>query len=238
MHRLGFPHQELTFVYNRLKQIKNIITPITIMTHLADADNLQKNTTPKQIKLFDSISQKISAPKSIANSAGILAWADSQRDWVRPGLMLYGISPILETVGKDFGLKPVMTLVSKIIAINIVEKGEYIGYGGLWQTPEKMPVGVVGIGYGDGYPRNAKNGTPTLVNNRICPMVGRVSMDMITIDLRACPGAKIGDEVILWGEDLPIETLAMHSNSIGYELLCNVSQRVQFTYYQDDKNED
>jgi alanine racemase len=142
--------------------------------------------------------------------------------------MLYGVSPLLNRNGAEFNLQPVMTLSSKLIAINFMRKGDAIGYGGTWNCPEDMPVGVVAIGYGDGYPRHAQNGTPVLVNGIKCPLVGRVSMDMITVDLRNYPKAKIGDTVVLWGKNLAIEEIARCANTIAYQLLCGVTQRVRF----------
>jgi alanine racemase len=230
MHRLGFLPDDFLNAYSLLEKNPQVRKPIVVMTHLANADNTQKRTTLDQLALFHRYTANLNCPKSAANSAGILAWPDSVQDWNRPGIMLYGVSPILNKTGALHNLLPVMTLKSKLIAIHHLKKGDAIGYGGCWLCPENMPVGVVAIGYGDGYPRHAKNGTPTLIKDVICPLVGRVSMDLITIDLRACPYAKIGDDVTLWGDGLPAELVAKCADTIAYELLCNVSQRVVFIY--------
>ena len=144
------------------------------------------------------------------------------------GIILYGASPLAHRVASEWDLRPVMTLSAKLMAIQSCAAGETIGYGCTWRCPETMPIGIVGIGYGDGYPRHAPTGTLTRVNGSYCPLVGRVSMDMLAIDLRPCPAAQIGDRVILWGEQLPIEKIAEASGTISYELLCGVTSRVHF----------
>lgn len=227
MNRLGFSGKDIADIHQLLNQCDSIKKPLNWMTHFADADDKNKTTTPQQIKSFLHYTENYSGPKSLANSAGIIAWPSAHADWVRPGIMLYGVSPLLNTVGSDFDLQPVMTLKAKLIAINTVEKNAAIGYGGVWQAPETMPVGVVAIGYGDGYPRHAVSGTPVLINNVQCPLVGRVSMDMITVDLRSCPHANVGDEAILWGKKLPAEIIAQYANTIAYQLFCNITQRVK-----------
>jgi alanine racemase len=144
--------------------------------------------------------------------------------------MLYGVSPFLNETGTVRGLQPVMTLKSELIAVNHYREGDALGYGGSWVCPEDMPVGVVAIGYGDGYPRHAVTGTPVLLNGQRVPLVGRVSMDMICVDLRSQPHAKVGDGVVLWGEGLPAEEIAEWAGTIAYELFCNVSVRVPREY--------
>lgn len=198
------------------------------MTHLADADNRHDTLTQQQIDCFDSTLSGIEGERSIANSAAILGWPQSRVHWVRPGIMLYGASPFNDSTGEDEGLQPVMTLTSKLIAINNFRKGYKLGYGGDWTCPEDMPVGVVAIGYGDGYPRVISADTPVVINGRRVPIIGRVSMDMITVDLRRLPSAKVGDTVILWGKGLPVEEIARCAHTIPYELLCRVTQRVRF----------
>ena len=143
--------------------------------------------------------------------------------------MLYGVSPLVNNTATDHDLKPVMTLESELIAIKHLKQGDPVGYGATWCCPEDMPVGIVAAGYGDGFPRHAKSGTPVLVNNTRCALVGRASMDMLTIDLRNQTDAKIGDRVILWGEMLPIEEIAQHADTIPYELLCGVHKRLEFS---------
>lgn len=229
MHRLGFPLDQVHSMFERIHQCDSIKKPIGLMTHLADADNQNRQFTEKQIACFKEITANLSGLKSIVNSAGLLSYNhEALADWVRPGIMLYGVSPIPNHTGEEEGLKPVMTLTAKLMAVKHCRNGDVIGYGCAWRCPEDMPIGIVGIGYGDGYPRHAKNGTPTLVNGEVCQLVGRVSMDMIAIDLRAQPNAAVGDCVILWGNGLPVEKIAMCADTIGYELLCNVTQRVKF----------
>lgn len=230
MHRLGFPPDAFNNAYKTLTSCSNIAKPINILTHLADADDLEKDSTLHQMDVFNHYTTAISCPKSIANSAGIISWPQTVAQWNRPGIMLYGLSPMRNKIGDDHGLKAVMTLRSKIIALHDLHKGDAVGYGGTWICPEDMRVGVVAIGYGDGYPRHAKSGCPTLVKGKICPLVGRVSMDLISIDLRNCPQAVIGDIVLLWGNGLPAEIVARYSDTIAYELLCNVARRVRFAY--------
>ncbi len=229
MHRLGFAPQDVKKMYKRLLTT-GADTDIGLMTHFANADDLEDNKTEKQINTFNEIVEGNPADTSLANSAAILGWPDSLGHWVRPGIMLYGVNPFVKR-NNDFKLKPVMTLSAALIAINKIVEGESIGYGGKWTCPEDMPVGVVSIGYGDGYPRHAPNGTPVLVNGQRVPLIGRVSMDKIMVDLRTQPNAKVGDKVVLWGEGLPVEEIADAAETIGYELLCGVTKRVAFEYH-------
>lgn len=225
MHRLGFAIHEVDTIYQRLMAASSVQKPIGLMTHFAEADMVDSAATSQQIARFNQATAHLSGPRSLANSAGILAWQEAQGDWVRPGLMLYGASPFPDKMGLDHGLQPVMTLWSRLIAINPVKKGGKIGYGGTWTATEDMLIGVVGVGYGDGYPQFAQNGTPVLVNNTVCPLVGRVSMDMLTVDLRNVPQAKIGDPVTLWGQGLPVEEVARHSHTSPYEILTRMTPR-------------
>jgi len=225
MHRLGFDPKEVRSVYERLRIAPNVRKPIGLMTHFAEADVPHNASTQQQIQLFNELTHDLEGPRSLANSAGILNWPESYGDWVRPGLMMYGASPIANNAGLDHDLKPVMTLSSRIIAITHVKKDGKVGYGGTWTAPEDMSVGVVGVGYGDGYPHFAKNGTPVLINGHPSQLVGRVSMDMLTVDLRGQPLAKIGDPVILWGEGLPVERIALHNNTSAYEILTRMTPR-------------
>lgn len=230
MHRLGFAPQTLEAVLKQLASCKHIKRPMRFMTHLANADDQNNSSVQEQIALFDKTLAGIKGEQSIANSGGILGWQTSHRDWVRPGIMLYGVSPFNNQTGIDDDLKPVMTLSARLIAVNQHKKGDRIGYGSTWECPEDMPVGVVGIGYGDGYPRHAPTDTPVLVNDKRVSLVGRVSMDMICVDLRTQPDAKAGDKVVLWGEGLPVDEIADKAGTIGYELLCGVTARVNKTY--------
>jgi alanine racemase len=226
MHRLGFHPDEALQAYSRLTHCSAVQKPIGLMTHFAESDSLERAHTLKQIELFDTTTVNLVGPRSLANSAGIIAWPSAHGDWVRPGIMLYGVSPFSGHRGVEHHLQPVMSLSSKLIAIHRIAKGERIGYGGTWTSPEDMLVGVVGIGYGDGYPWRAKSGIPVLVNGRPCPLVGRVAMDMLTVDLRTQPDAKVGDSVLLWGPGLPVEVIAEQSGTSPYELLTRITQRV------------
>ena len=231
MHRLGSPPDIVQTIWQRLQAIP-LVKDVYLMTHLANADDQKDMVTKMQLQLFNQTTQSLQAEKSIANSAGIMGWPDTHADVVRPGIMLYGVTPFNEGTGLDHQLEPVMTLSSELIAVNYHKKDSPIGYVGVFVCPEDMRVGVVAIGYGDGYPRHAKNGTPVLVNGKRAKLIGRVSMDMICVDLRQHPDAKVGDPVVLWGDGLPIEEVARSADTIGYELLCHVTQRVKFV----DKN--
>jgi alanine racemase len=226
MHRLGIPSDAFHAAWQRLQSCVCVAGPVKLLTHLACADDRGSDMTSRQLALFAETIRESDAECSVANSAGVLGWPDSHYQWVRPGIMLYGASPFIDDVGRDHDLQPVMTLRTRLIAINRFRKGDSIGYGASWQCPEDMPVGVAAIGYGDGYPRHAGAGTPVLVNGQRAPLVGRVSMDMICIDLRSVPGADIGDEVELWGDHLPVEEVARCAGTIAYDLLCGITTRV------------
>ncbi|MFW0079050.1 MAG: alanine racemase [Coxiella endosymbiont of Haemaphysalis qinghaiensis] len=228
MHRLGFSLEKATSAYNRLSACLSVQKPIGLMTHLADADNKDRSFTERQINQFMKIAKNRDVKKSVVNSAGLLAYPTAFFDWIRPGIMLYGVSPFSWKTGMRQNLKPVMTLSAKIIAIKNCRPGDVIGYGCTWRSSENTLIGIVSIGYGDGYPRHAPSGTPTLLHGKICPLIGRVSMNMMAINLRHELDAKIGDRVILWGNGLPVERIAEQAGTIGYELLCRISQRVQF----------
>lgn len=225
MHRLGIPPEQTQSIYNRLMAIPVIQKPLGLMTHFAQADSLLSDATSNQIACFNQAVANLTGPKSLANSAAILAWPQAHGDFVRPGLILYGATPFADKTGLDHDLQPVMTLTSRIIAITPVKKGEKVGYGGTWTASNDMLLGIVGVGYGDGYPQFAKNGTPLLVNGRESPLVGRVSMDMLTVDLSNQPNAQIGDPVVLWGEGLPVERVAKSSNTSAYEILTRMTPR-------------
>ncbi len=227
MHRLGFAPGEAAAAYQRLVRCP-AVAEIQLMTHLACAEERDNPATMAQIDCFAAATMGLAGARGIANSAAVLQWPASHCDWVRPGIMLYGVSPFADSAGKEEGLTPVMTLRSRLISVRQCRRGDAIGYGGIWRCPEDMPLGVVAAGYGDGYPRSASNGTPVLVNGRCVPLVGRVSMDMLCVDLRSQPGAAVGDEVVLWGEGLPVEEVARSAGTIGYELLCGVTRRVRF----------
>lgn len=230
MHRLGFTSPQVAEAQFRLLQCASVQKPFVWLTHFASAYAL--NDTQKTVKQWEQF-QQLSPPSavtSLANSAAIIGWPQTQGDYVRPGIMLYGVSPFNDLPARDFGLLPVMTLRSQLIAIHDYEQGEAIGYGGNWVCPKRTRIGVVAIGYGDGYPRHARNGTPVLLNGVRCPLVGRVSMDFISVDLSFCSQAVLGDVVTLWGQGLPVEEVAACADTIPYELLCHVTSRVKFLY--------
>jgi len=227
MNRLGFEPQAVPKICAKLTARSEIAYPLRLMSHLSCADDVENSYTLQQFNKFSTLVSQFKTEASFANSAGILGWQQTHFDWVRPGIMLYGVSPFLQTIGKQNNLQPVMQLESVLTSIKICEKGAAIGYGATWQCPESMPVGIISIGYGDGYPRHAPSGTPVLLNGQRVPIIGRVSMDMIAVDLRSQPNAKIGDSAILWGDGLPAEEIANLSGTIAYELLCNVNKRVK-----------
>ncbi|MGB5179939.1 MAG: alanine racemase [Gammaproteobacteria bacterium] len=228
MHRLGFAPHSARDIVQRLQQIPQLAT-VRYMTHFPCADDLDNPDTDMQIETFNAAVAAVDGEHSLANSAAILGWPAARADWVRPGIMLYGSSPLGGRTAASLGLQPVMTLSTRLIAVNALKQGDAVGYGGDWHCPSDRYVGVAAIGYGDGYPRHAPTGTPLRVNGRAASLVGRVSMDMISIDLGNEPCAQVGDEVILWGEGLPIDEVAAAASTISYELLCNVGSRVQFS---------
>ncbi len=227
MHRLGVPPARAQACYRRLAECPQVRPPVRLMTHLAEADDRASPATGEQLEVFARACAGLEAERSIANSAALLGWPAAHGDWLRPGLMLYGASPFLDSLGAEEGLRAVMTLETRLIAVNRIPAGGRIGYGGTWTCPEEMAVGVAAIGYGDGYLRHAPSGTPVLVGGRRAPLIGRVSMDAITIDLRGLPGARPGDPVVLWGEGLPVEEVARAMGTIPYEPLTRVAPRVE-----------
>jgi len=230
MHRLGFDPAEVDEVLDKITN-SPALRLVGMMSHFACADDENNSYTTSQISIFEKLTEKLTVAKSLANSAGIVAWNESHLDWLRPGIMLYGSSPMLNKSAADLGLLPVMKLESEVIAIKKVNKDETIGYGGDWQCPENMSVAVVAIGYGDGYPRTAGRGNASVfVNGKPSRVIGRVSMDMITVDLRGIENIRIGDKVELWGPNVPIDEVATACNTIAYELMCQVTNRVPRVY--------
>ncbi len=227
MNRLGLKGNDFFLAWERLKRCKHVQQPPGLMTHLANSDDINDDKTPGQIKIFRTATHDMDGPCSIANSAAILAWENAQAEWVRPGIMLFGCSPFSGKRANDFDLKPVMSLHSHLISIKTVQAGETVGYGGTWICQSETRLGVVAIGYGDGYPRHVRHATPVLINGERVPLVGRVSMDMITVDLTSQPAAKPGDPVTLWGPGLAVEEIAAAADTIPYTLLCGITQRVQ-----------
>ena len=229
MHRLGLAPEKVASAWQHLSTRPEQVKLCGLMTHLANADLRDDPMTVRQLTLFTETGRGIPGERSIANSAGILGWPTSHADWVRPGIMLYGVSPFAGQYGMELGLHPVMTFRSELIAVKAIPAGDTVGYGGCWRCPEDTKIGVVAAGYGDGYPRHVPNGTPVLVNGCEVPLVGRVSMDMLTVDLRSQPTAHCGDPVVLWGDGLPVERIADAAGTIGYELLCGIASRVRST---------
>ncbi|MBN2690151.1 MAG: alanine racemase [Gammaproteobacteria bacterium] len=230
MHRLGLEPEEFIKAYRTLKKQANIQKPIVIMSHLAEANEHESAKTIQQLKLFNKLIHNLSNPVSIANSSAIIDKAETHTEWIRPGLMLYGINPLSKTNKQNLNLIPAMTLKSQIISIKKVKKNEAIGYGSTYKATHDMLMGTAAIGYGDGYPYSAQNGTPILVNDKKCKLIGAVSMDMLNIDLTNAPNTKIGEQVILWGKKLSITEIAKYSNTISYELLCKITKRVRINY--------
>lgn len=229
MHRMGVAPETVQACWKVLQKMASV-SIVRLMTHLASADDRRSEQTAQQLQTFNKAISGINAETSIANSAGILGWPETHSDWVRPGIMLYGVSPFLDGWGEDEGLELVMTLTSRLIAVKHFKEGDAIGYGASWTCPEDMPIGVVSCGYGDGYPRHAVPGTLVMVNGMPTPLLGRVSMDTICVDLRQQPDAEVGDTVLLWGESMPVEEISQSATTIPYEILCSVTRRVQFQY--------
>ena len=228
MQRLGFDPQALAGVIDALMNCPWVDNDIGLMTHLASADEPDKICNQNQLAIFNAISlPNVKLLRSIANSAAILALPETHADVVRPGIMLYGVSPFTNQTGLELGLRPVMRLMSAVSAIHHYPAHAPIGYGGTWQSDKPTVIGIVAIGYGDGYPRHIAPNTPVWINGSIVYIVGRVSMDMLTIDLTDCFDVKVGDEVELWGENLPVETIAKYAQTSPYELICQTSSRVR-----------
>ena len=225
MNRLGFKGSDFPAAAAALADIPCVRQPFGLFTHLASADEAVPAATPGQLARFAAATAALPGERSIANSAGLLRFPEARAQWVRPGLLLYGVSPVGGATGADYGLRPAMTLKSHIIALKDVAAGETVGYGGAWTARRPTRLAIAAVGYGDGYPRSLESGAPVLVNGRRVPLAGRVSMDMIGIDVTDAEAAR-GDPVILWGEGLPVEEVARLAGTIPYELLCGISQRV------------
>ncbi|MBK5145124.1 alanine racemase [Budviciaceae bacterium BWR-B9] len=230
MHRLGVRPEQAEAFYQRLSACENVVQPVNIMSHFSRSDEPEVDTTRKQIDCFDAFVNNKPGLKSLAASGGILLWSEAHRDWIRPGIIMYGVSPLADTFADKFGLKPAMTLKASLIAVREHKAGEPVGYGGAWVSERDTRLGVIAIGYGDGYPRDAPNGTPVLINGRRVPLVGHVSMDMITVDLGPDATDKVSDEATIWGPELPVETIAKYTGIIPYELITKLTARVATRY--------
>ena len=225
MNRLGFRPDLTHAIVDRLSHASSVAV-LRLMTHLARAD--EEEGAREQLERFEEACQGLPYPRSLANSAGVLRYAEIGGDYVRPGIMLYGSSPFPYQTAEALGLAPVMTLKSKLIATQELKANDSVGYGGIYTASRAHRVGVIACGYADGYPRHAPNGTPVLVCGRKVRTAGRVSMDMMTVDLTDVPEAVIGSPVVLWGEGLPVDDVATAASTVGYQLLCGVSRRVPF----------
>ena len=223
MNRLGFTVDNVRIAWNALGNHAQIRS-VTLMTHFADADGA--TGVAGQLDWFNSLTQPMEGPRSLANSAALLRFPDTHADWVRPGIMLYGCSPFADESAERLGLRPAMTLTSELIAIQNVQAGERVGYGFAFEATEEMTIGVIACGYADGYPRHAPSGTPVLVGGQRTQTVGRVAMDMISVDITALPEAYIGTPVTLWGEGLPADEVAAAAGTLSYEMLCALAPRV------------
>jgi len=230
MHRLGVFPDQVDAYHQRITATPNAKDDIGFASHFNRADELDCGVTEKQMAIFKKATSKYPGPKSLSNSAGALFWPAAHYDWMRPGIALYGMTPRGGSTGKAEGLRPVMTLRSKLISVRTHQQGQPVGYGQNWTADRDTCIGVVAMGYGDGYPRTAPSGTPVLVNGRRATIVGNVSMDMITVDLGPSAQDKIGDEVIFWGDDLAAEEVASYIGTIAYELVIKIAPRVQKTY--------
>lgn len=226
MNRLGFRSEEVADAHARLTRCA-ALDKLRVMTHLASAESLGGPQTTLQLERFQALVGPFALERSVANSAGVIAWPQSHVEWVRPGLMLYGMSPFAEKSAASLGLRPAMTLSTRVLAIRHVAAGEAIGYNGVWRAQRDSRIAVIGIGYGDGYPRTMRAGAPVLIESREAPIAGRVSMDMTMIDVTDLPQTRVGDAVALFGEGLPAERVAPFADTIGYELVCRVTQRVK-----------
>ena len=226
MNRLGFAPREFPAALARIRNLNPAPRELRLMTHLACANEREDEVTRAQRQRFREATRGLDYEVSIANSAGILGAVPVACHWVRPGLALYGASPFADCSAESLGLQPVMTLMSCVITVRRVARGESVGYGGRWVAPRDSLIAIVAAGYGDGVHRSLVNGAAVLVNGARAPLAGRVSMDMLAVDVSALNGVCVGTPVVLWGEGLPVEEAAQHAGTIAYELLCSVSPRV------------
>jgi alanine racemase len=226
MNRLGFREEEFAAVLARVQALATAPAEVRVMTHLARADERSCDMTRRQIDRFERLTARLGLARSIGNSAGILGWDGGCGEWVRPGLALYGISPFPGESSTAFGLIPAMTLASTVITVRRVPRGETVGYGGTWSAERDSRIAILAGGYGDGLLRSLTTGTPVLVNGRRAPLVGRVAMDMIAVDVSELPEVEVGTRCVLWGRGLEVTEIAAHAGTVAYELLCGVRARV------------
>ncbi len=227
MHRLGVAPEAVRATLEALEQCSSVAPSVALMTHFANADDREDPYTQEQLQVFQQATAGLPGERSLANSAAVLGWPQTHADWSRPGIALYGCSPFLNSTGADVGLRPVMTFASRVIAVNTLPVGAPIGYGGDWRCERVSRIGVVAAGYGDGYPRHAPSGTPVLIDGKRAPLVGRVNMDSLSVDLTDLPDTDVGSRAVLWGQGLPVEEIATAAGTIGYELFTGVTPRVK-----------
>ncbi len=223
MNRLGLREAEFAGALKALRA-NPAAGELTLMTHFANSDDARG--VAWQTAAFEQITQGATLPRTLANSAAILRYPETHADWVRPGIMLYGATPFADVSAAQLDLRPVMTLTSRIIAVQQLKPGDTVGYGGLYTAQRDTRIGVVACGYADGYPRHAPNGTPVRVGDVMTTTVGRVSMDMLCVDITALRDAQVGASVTLWGAGNPVDDVAAAAGTVGYELLCALAQRV------------
>jgi alanine racemase len=226
MNRLGFAVRDFPAALARIRALNPAPQELRLMTHLACANERADEVTRSQLERFAQVRRGLAHEVSIANSAAIFGAVATGCQWVRPGLALYGASPFADCSAESLGLRPVMTLMSSVITVRRVARGESVGYGGHWVAPRDSLIAIVAAGYGDGVHRSLAEGAAVLVNGMRAPLAGRVSMDMLAVDVSGVNGVHVGTPVVLWGEGLPVEETARHAGTIAYELLCSVSPRV------------
>ena len=229
MHRLGLAAAEFVEAENFLRNRRGILE-LAHLSHLSSSEDMDSDATNKQLQAFDSVHVNSACVASIANSAAIIARPEARRDWVRPGIMLYGVNPFGSA--QELPLQPVMSLRANVLAVRRIPAGDSVGYNRGWTAQRDSLIAAIGIGYGDGYPRHAVNGTPVWINGKIAALAGRVSMDTITVDVTDAPNVDAGNEAILWGTELGVERVAKHAGTISYELLTAIGHRVPREYIQ------
>ena len=228
MNRLGFSPDNAQAIIDRVGALASV-EEVRLMTHLSSADDLAGDTTKRQLERFLPLLKNFEGPVSIANTPGALGWPELLRadreNWIRPGIALFGISPFSDRSGNDLGLKPVMQFEARLIAVKPLGQGSRVGYKGTYTAEADTILGIISAGYGDGYSRHFRSGTPVLLNGRRVPVIGNVSMDMIAVDLGSAPTDQVGDIATLWGDGLPVEEVAPWADAIPYELVCGVMNR-------------
>lgn len=232
MNRLGFEPSEAEGLIERLRNLRPV-KALRLMTHLSNADELDSGSTHTQLQQFHELTENFDGATSAGNSAGLLGWSESLNDpsgssqgrWIRPGIVLFGISPFADKSAAELGLKPVMQFEARLIAVKPLAKGDFVGYKRAYQNESNTTLGIISAGYGDGYSRHFRSGTPVLLNGRKVPVIGNVSMDMIAVDLGKDAEDQVGDVATLWGDGLPVEEVAPWANAIPYELVCGVMNR-------------